>query len=85
MFIFALAIVARALSAWKTVLEGYWFQKHSSAKVVMTEDSDGKLRVVEGPRNLLVWRTSVELPRAFLHLVISGVNYLLYYNIYFWG
>ena len=78
MFIFFLAIISRGLSAWKAVLEGYWFQKHASTTVVVNTNDEGKVKVVSGGKNALVWRTSVDIPRSFLQMVISGVNYLLY-------
>lgn len=78
MFIFLLAVISRGLLAGKTVLEGYWFRKHSSTAVVISTNDDGKAKVVSGGKNLLVWRTSVDIPRSLLQMVISGINYLLY-------
>src|SRR5271154_7159808 len=78
MFIFFLAVFSRALLAWKTVLEGYWFRKFASTTVVVSSQDDGKVKVVSGGRNVLVWRTSVDVPRSLLQMVSSGVNYLLY-------
>jgi solute carrier family 31 (copper transporter), member 1 len=78
MFIFFLAVVSRGLSALKTILEGYWFQKHASTTVVINTNDDGKVKVVSGGQNVHVWRTSVDIPRSFLQMVSSGVNYLLY-------
>jgi Ctr copper transporter family len=78
MFIFFLAVVSRGLSALKTILEGYWFQKHASTTVVISTNDDGKVKVVSGGQNVRVWRTSVDIPRSFLQMVSSGVNYLLY-------
>ena len=78
MFIFFLAIVSRGLMAWKTALEGYWFRKYASTAVVVSSDDDGKVKVVSGGKNVLVWRTYVDVPRSLLQVVNSGVNYLLY-------
>jgi solute carrier family 31 (copper transporter), member 1 len=78
MFIFILAIISRGLMAWKAILEGYWFRKHASTAVVVSSDDDGKVKVVSGGKNVLVWRTSVDIPRSLLQMVNSGVNYLLY-------
>ena|SRR5579859_4080112 len=78
MFIFFLAVISRALLAWKTVLEGYWFRKYSSTAVIVSTDDDGKVKVLSGGRNVLVWRTSVDFPRSLLQLVLSAVTYLLY-------
>lgn len=78
MFIFLLAVISRAFLAGKTVLEGYWFRKHSSTALVVSTNDDGKVKIVSGGKNLLVWRTSVDIPRSFLQMVISGINYLLY-------
>ena len=78
MFIFILGIVSRGLQAWKTVLEGHWFRKHASTAVLVSSSDDGKVKVVSGGKNVLVWRTSVDVPRSLLQMVISGVNYLLY-------
>ncbi len=44
----------------------------------MSTNDDGKVKVVSGGKNLLVWRTSVDIPRSFLQMIISGINYLLY-------
>lgn len=78
MFIFILAIISRGLQAWKTILEGYWFRKHASTAVVVSSSDDGKVKVVSGGKNVLVWRTSVDVPRSLLQMIISGLNYLLY-------
>lgn len=77
-FIFLLGVISRGLLAWKTILEGYWFRKFASTAVVVSTDDDGKVKVVSGGRNILVWRTSVDIPRSFLQMVSSGINYLLY-------
>lgn len=77
-FIFILAVISRAFLAAKTVLEGYWFRKYASMAVVVSTSDDGKAKVVSGGKNLLVWRTSVDIPRSLLQMVISGINYLLY-------
>lgn len=78
MFIFFLAVVSRGLSALQTILAGYWFRKHASTTVVINTNDDGKVKVVSGGQNVHVWRTSVDIPRSFLHMVSSGVGYLLY-------
>jgi len=77
MFIFFLAGFSRALLAWKTALEGHWFRKYASTTVVVNSQDDGKVKIVSGGRNALVWRTSVDVPRSLLQMVSSGVNYLL--------
>ena len=78
MFIFFLGIFSRGVLAWKASLEGYWFRKHSSTTVVVSSNDDGKVKVVSGGKNVLVWRTSVDVPRSLLQVLSSGVNYLLY-------
>jgi solute carrier family 31 (copper transporter), member 1 len=77
MFIFFLGVISRALLAAKTIIEGYWFRKFASTAVVVSTNDDGKVKVVSGGRNVLVWRTSVDVPRSLMQFVISGVNYLL--------
>lgn len=59
-------------------MEGYWFHKYSSTAVVIATDDDGKVKVVSGGRNVLVWRTRVDIPRSLIQFLISGINYLLY-------
>ena len=80
-FIFFLAVVSRGLQAWKTILEGYWFRKHSSTAIVVSSNDDGKVKVVSGGQNILVWRTSVDIPRSFFQMVSSGITYLLYDSV----
>jgi hypothetical protein len=83
-FLFFLGALSRALLAAKTVMEGYWFHKYASTAVVVSTNDDGKVKVVSGGRNILVWRTSVDIPRSFMQLIISGVNYLLYVSVERW-
>lgn len=78
MFIFFLGIISRGILAGKTVLEGYWFRKHASTAVIVSTNDDGKVKVVSGGQNVLIWRTSVDFPRAFIQMINMGVNYLLY-------
>ena len=59
-------------------MEGYWYHKHASTAIVINTNDDGKATVVTGGKNVMVWRTSVDLPRSFIQLVSSGVQYLLY-------
>jgi len=80
MFIFFLGVLSRALLAGKTILEGYWFHKFASTAVVVSTNDEGKVKVVSGGRNILVWRTSVDFPRSVMQLIISGLNYLLYFR-----
>jgi len=77
MFIFFFGILYRGLHALKSILEAFWFHKFASKAVVVSSDDDGKVRVVSGGQNAHVWRTSVDIPRAFLQMVNSGVAYLL--------
>lgn len=77
-FIFFLGVTSRGLLALKTTLEGYWFRKHASTAVIVSTNDDEKMKVVSGGENIPVWRTSVDIPRSFLQMVSSGVNYLLY-------
>jgi hypothetical protein len=78
MFIFFLGAISRGFLAAKTLLEGYWYRKYASTAVVVSTNDDGKVKVVSGGKNVLVWRTSVDFPRSLLQMVISGINYLLY-------
>jgi hypothetical protein len=76
-FIFFLAIISRSLLAWKAVLESKWFQKYASTAIVISSQDDGKVKVVSGGKNVLLWHTFVDIPRSFLQFVSSGVQYLL--------
>ena len=78
LFIFVLGVISRAILAGKALLEGYWYHKHASTAIVINTNDDGKATVVTGGKNVMVWRTSVDLPRSFIQLVSSGVQYLLY-------
>ena len=77
MFIFFLAIISRALLAWKAALESKWFRKYASTAIVVSSQNDGKVKVVSGGKNVLIWHTFVDIPRSLLQFVVSGVQYLL--------
>lgn len=77
MFIFFLGITSRGILVLKSSMENYWFRKFASNAVIVSTDDDGKVKVVSGGKNAHVWRTSVDFPRSFLQMVISGVHYLL--------
>jgi len=78
MFVFFLGIISRALQAWKVILEAYWFQKYASTAIVITSQDEGKVKVVSGGKNVLLWHTFVDVPRSLLQVVNAGVGYLLY-------
>lgn len=52
--------------------------------VSMIVNKDGAVEVVSGLQAAHFWRTSVDLPRALLQMVIAGVYYLLYSH-YSWN
>lgn len=56
-----------------------------SASLVTAQGVEESVRVVRRvAREPLPWRFSVDLPRAFLFLLITGVSYLLYVFSIFW-
>lgn len=76
LFLFFLGIIARGLGAGKAMLERYWIKKFTA--MTITVNKDDTVEVVSGPSVARIWRTSVDLPRALLQMVIAGVYYLLY-------
>jgi len=76
LFLFFLGVIARALIAGKAELERHWLHKFSSINVIVSKNDE--LEVVSRVRVSHTWRTSVDLPRALIQLVIQGVYYLLY-------
>ena len=102
-FLIVLAIIARALVAFKVLMERHWLDVHLNRRYItiagksteagrIEEDPEAKkvslvsaqgveesVKVVRrAVRDPLPWRFSVDLPRAFLYLLITGVSYLLY-------
>ncbi|TGZ82648.1 Ctr-domain-containing protein [Ascodesmis nigricans] len=87
-FLIILAILLRALTAYKSVLEQRWAQRHARRNIVIakrnstgsqTDDEEEETRAVEtfvgwGPKP---WRWSVDLPRALFQVVLTGISYLL--------
>jgi hypothetical protein len=69
--------MSRSLLAWKAVLESKWFNKYASTTIVVSSQDDGKVKVVSGGKNAVLWHTFVDIHRAFLQFVSSGIQYLL--------
>ncbi|PKY02292.1 hypothetical protein P168DRAFT_306450 [Aspergillus campestris IBT 28561] len=101
-FLIVLAIIARALVAFKVLMERHWLDVHlnrryiaiagksteagrieadpeaKKASLVSAQGVEESVKVVRrAARDPLPWRFSVDLPRAFLYLLITGVSYLL--------
>jgi solute carrier family 31 (copper transporter), member 1 len=76
LFLFALSIIARALTAGKIALERYWLHKFTSVSFVVSKKDTSQ--VISGHQAAKYWRTSVDIPRAIMQMIISGVYYLLW-------
>jgi len=92
-FLILLAFTYRFLVAWKSVLDHKWAVKDNERSVLVAAGKAGSLRSSggldgsdsasgEGERRKGAWggkpwRWSVDLPRAWMQMVTSGVGYLL--------
>src|SRR5438552_1715841 len=52
-------------------MEGYWFRRFASTAMVARTNEDGKATIVSGGKNVLVWRMSGDVPRAFMQTIYS--------------